>query len=152
VRDITHDVVVSASIIDETSSPFILRNVDQFLGSNHSVLDLIGDGDFVESNLKHTLNGFLFCNFRLSARVGDRIRVHFLSVGTALDMHTIAIRDHTVLRGPSSAAQRLFAVDSYAGSTKVVDFLPNKVGNFVIQCDVHDHHDAGMVGIVTITT
>jgi hephaestin len=146
LQDVTRDYVVSVSIIDENKSPFVERNVLRFLGSPAAV-DIFDDG-FKEANLKHSFNGFLFCNLRLTAAVGERVRLHLFSVGTALDMHSVTIRDNTLLYGATPVRQ--FAADSYAGATNVVDVTPQAKGSFVVQCDVHDHHDAGMLATLAV--
>ena len=64
-------------------------------------------------------------------------------------MHSVTVRDNTFLQGATPV--RHFAAESYAGATTVVDVTPQAKGSFVVQCDVHDHHDAGMMAILAVS-
>jgi len=151
-RDVQREYVLGVSIVNENVSPFLNRNIRAYtqVTEGNETDALIADPDFEESNLKHSFNGYLFCNLQLKAVRGERVRFYLLSVGSSLDMHSVTVRDNTQLSGKLSVSTRTFASDIYAGSSRSVDVFVDRVGTFLVQCDVHDHHDAGMIATLRV--
>lgn len=151
-NEVQREMVLSFSISDENNSPLLKRNLQKYLNITRpaAIKALTQDPDFQESNLKHAVNGNLFCNLRLQANVGERVRLYLLSVGSSLDMHAISIQDNSLLSARTDLYTRTFAADVYAGSTRIVDVVVSRPGIFQVLCDVHDHHDAGMIARIRV--
>ena len=134
--------VMSFSIINENKSPFLDENVEHYLTEP---VDL-EDPDFQESNLKHAINGFIFCDGpEFTAKPGQKVRWHLISVGSDLDLHSVTWRDYSVIL----ESVRRFAVDLIPGLSKTVDMIAHG-GKTLIQCDVADHQVAGMQAILNV--
>lgn len=134
--------VMSFSIVNENNSPFLPQNMARYLTDTVDP----ADPDFEESNLKHAINGYIFCNTpKFTAKNGQLVRWHLLSVGSELDLHAVSWRDYSVVL----EGTRRFAVDLLPGLTKTVDMVAH-TGKSLIQCDVTDHQFAGMQAIFDV--
>ncbi len=61
-KDVDREVFALFSIFNETLSPFLHTNLDRYAEPPRNANPPDGD-DFVESNLKHSINGYLFGNW-----------------------------------------------------------------------------------------
>jgi hypothetical protein len=132
---VQREFVLSFSIGDENGSPLLERNIQKFTQTTDAgaVAQLMSDPAFQRSNLKHSVNGNLFCNLRLQAKVGERVRLYLISVGSSLNMHSITIRDNALITGSRlTQFSRSFAAAAYAGSVNVVDVVVERAGIFLV--------------------
>jgi hephaestin len=73
-------------VSDENQSHYLDRNI-QLAGDPASIDP--EDEDFIESNLMHSINGYVFGNLPgLNMRLGDRVRWNVMGMGTEVDLHT----------------------------------------------------------------
>jgi hypothetical protein len=80
---------------------------------------LLADPDFVESNLMHGINGFVYCNNpALTLAQGSAVRVYVLGLGSGVDMHTPALggSEMTLLGARSQSARLLPGTMFVAGA------------------------------------
>lgn len=83
-EDVDREVFSLFEVSDENSSPLIDANLKKFKGK----VD-VEDEDFVESNLMHGVNGYLYGNGPVvTVRKGERVRWYLMAMGTEVDMHT----------------------------------------------------------------
>jgi hypothetical protein len=69
-KDVDREFVTLFMIFDENMSPYLDANIQRFAGSPNAVRKK--DGEFKESNKKHTINGLLFGNLNgLTMRRGE---------------------------------------------------------------------------------
>ena len=133
------------AVLDEAASPY--------LGANLAAAGLAGldpaDPDFAESNLKHALNGFLFCNGPdAEVAAGAVVRVAAVALGSQADLHSMQFMGQN-LRGPDGAAQSAVA-PMLPGAGLTADLVPAEPGRWNFACAVHDHIEAGMQGALAV--
>jgi IstB-like ATP binding protein/Multicopper oxidase len=96
-KDVDREFVTLFMIFDENMSPYLDANIQRFAGSPNAVRKK--DGEFKESNKKHTINGLLFGNLNgLTMRRGERVRWYLIGLGNENDIHTAHWHGNTVLR------------------------------------------------------
>ncbi|CAM9748815.1 unnamed protein product, partial [Pylaiella littoralis] len=80
--DVDEEFVILFLVSDENQSNYLQANLDKFGGNE--------DGeDFEESNLMHSMNGFIYGNLPgLDMKEGDTVRWHVAAYGTEVDLHT----------------------------------------------------------------
>lgn len=143
------EVDESMSVVDESMSYLLDRNIKEFIEDPLDVQftdeekeELYGNEDFLEGNLMHGINGFLFGNLQgVSVPAGERVRFYVFSLGTEADLHFMHWKGHTVLyRG-----QRVAGVQLMGGVSSVADMLPTEAGEWGMYCHTNDHIVGGMV-------
>ena len=103
---------------------------------------------FGESNLKHGINGYLYCNLPgLTAPRGTTLRLLLVGMGSEGDMHSPAFTSQ-VLQGQSTAYETAELMPTV---TKVADVRMEQAGQWPVYCEVHDHFDAGMRATLVVT-
>ena len=138
-KDVDREVFELFSVMSENSSPFIETNLHRFAGKPYPPLD---DDDFVESNLMHSINGYVFGNQpMLTLRKGERVRWYVMSMGTEVDLHTPHWHGNDV----SVNGMRMDTVSLLPASMVTADMVPDDVGIWLFHCHVNDHIRAGML-------
>lgn len=155
-RDIDHEFFALFMIIDENQSHYIeqnmkanIENPDKFDRMKDFLpADPTGNPDlplgtgYAISNLKSTINGYMFSNGPLmTMRKGQHVRWYIMTMGIGFNFHTPHWHGNVVkYRGeymdvlPSiGPAQALTA-----------DMVPDRVGTWMFHCHVDDHMKAGM--------
>uniref|UniRef100_A0A383V6F7 Plastocyanin-like domain-containing protein n=1 Tax=Tetradesmus obliquus TaxID=3088 RepID=A0A383V6F7_TETOB len=151
-KDVSREFVLSFAIMNEDVSIMAKQNYAQFLPAatrgNASALEaLLADPSFQESNLMHSINGYMYCNLPgLDFVQGQSVRIYFMAFGSSADMHT-----------PNTAESQLFldghrkqAVALLPGAMLTTDTTPLVPGKGLLQCHVYDHISAGMSAIYNV--
>ena len=129
------------------SFPYLGANIEAYAGVPSSVKP--EDEDFEESNLMHSINGFVYGNLPgLEMRREDRVRWYLLGMGTEVDLHTPHWHGNT----GTWAGMRSDVVELLPASMKVFDMTPDAVGMWLYHCHVNDHISAGMMARYTVTS
>eukprot|EP00198_Chlamydomonas_reinhardtii_P003700 XP_001693036.1 multicopper oxidase [Chlamydomonas reinhardtii] len=148
--DVDREVVLLMTVTDETaSSNFKVQlglsqqgRVDPTAASDPAALGRItGDPDFQSHMLKHSINGFMYCNLpRLNFTVGERVRLHIMSFGSVDDTHSVH------MGGPRLDYNRQHsdAVQISPGGMISADVAFTAPGNYELQCRMAHHIIAGM--------
>jgi FtsP/CotA-like multicopper oxidase with cupredoxin domain len=130
------------------------ENLSWYLDDNMATLPDQGakidrkDDQFVESNLKHAINGYIFGNMPMpSMKVGEHVRWYLLALGTETDLHTPHWHGNTAL----VAGHRVDTVSLLPATTAVADMTPDDPGIWMFHCHVNDHITAGMTGRYQVT-
>lgn len=150
------------SIMNENDSPYFTQNTQGMQeppnsstttnssasppssSGDHDESTLQGDGVFYESNLKHSINGFIYCNGPdISVNSSQFIRVVVLTLGSESDLHGIQVEGQSIMISAANLG-RASIEPLMAAVTVTVDVGPMLPGRFNISCAVHDHIDAGM--------
>ncbi len=147
--DVDREFVTMFTVMDENRSPYIDYNIITYVGGAYAASaskreELKADDDFVESNLMHSINGFVFGNLPvedLTMYVGEHVRWYLLGMGTEVDLHTPHWHGNTVLW----AGMRTDIIELLPASMKVADMVPDNPGIWFYHCHVNDHIDAGML-------
>jgi FtsP/CotA-like multicopper oxidase with cupredoxin domain len=145
-KDADREFVTLFMIFDENMSPYLDANIRRFSASPNTVRK--SDGEFKESNKKHTINGLLYGNLDgLTMRRGERVRWYLIGLGNEADIHTAHWHGNTALRQGS----RIDTVELFPATTEVVDMRPDNVGTWLFHCHVTDHMAGGMMTRYRVT-
>jgi manganese oxidase len=107
----------------------------------------VDDDGFVESNKKHSINGYLFGNIPgLQMKASTHVRWYVLGMGTESDIHTPHWHGHTLLMD----GMRTDMVELLPMSMKVLDMYPDNTGTWLYHCHVNDHLTAGMLALFSV--
>lgn len=99
--------------------------------------------DFIESNLKHSINGFIYGNGPMPViKAGTKVRWFLMDMGNEADEHTPHWHGNTaVVNG-----MRSDVVSMLPGMMVTADMVPSNKGIWLFHCHVADHLTAGMIG------
>jgi hephaestin len=138
-RDVDREVFSLFEVDDENSSPLLAANVTRFAAKPAPDVE---DEDFVESNLMHAVNGFVYGNGPVvEVAKGQRVRWYLMGMGTEVDLHTPHWHGSTVtLNGMRTDVANLLPASMLAA-----DMRPDAAGTWLFHCHVADHISAGMV-------
>jgi hephaestin len=139
VVGVDKEFITFFSVMNENQSQYLDDNINKFAGDPGSVNP--DDEDFGESNLMHSINGFVFGNQPLmTAKSGQRVRWYVMSLGTEVDLHTPHWHGQTV----TSMGMRTDVVQLLAGGMQTADMQPDNLGIWLLHCHINDHIAAGM--------
>ncbi len=145
-KDVDREFVTLFNIFDENKSWYFDVNMKTYLGATNKVNtnDLL----FIESNLKHTINGFIFANMPLmTMKQGERVRWYLLGMGSETDLHTAHWHGNSVLYH----GHRTDVVELLPASMKVADMIADNPGVWMYHCHVNDHMMEGMSARYQVT-
>ncbi len=153
-KDIDREFVNLFTVFDENRSPYIDYNIQYFLGINNVNMreTLKADEEFEESNLMHSVNGFVYGNGLVNGQLGlimnieQHVRWYIIGLGTEVDLHTPHWHGNTLLFG----TMRTDLIEILPGSMKTLDMVPDNPGTWLYHCHVNDHIDAGMITLYTV--
>jgi FtsP/CotA-like multicopper oxidase with cupredoxin domain len=142
--DVDREFVALFTIFNENLSWYLDANILK-VGSPDSVSK--EDEGFQESNLKHSINGYLYSNLPdLKMKKDERVRWYLMGLGTEADIHTPHWHGNTVLvNGHRADVGALFPA-----TTAVYDMTPDDPGTWMFHCHVNDHIVAGMIAQYTV--
>lgn len=145
--DVDREFVTMFTVFDENSGNYLCENLKRFTGETCDNADHVEDDGFVESNLMHGINGYLYGNLRgLDMNRGENVRWYLIGMGTEVDIHTPHWHGNTVLLN----GNRADVVDLMPASLRVVDMVPDNPGTWMYHCHVNDHILAGMSSVFTV--
>ncbi|HEU0088173.1 MAG TPA: multicopper oxidase domain-containing protein [Pseudonocardiaceae bacterium] len=139
--DVDREIVLQFQVQDENQSSYLDRNITTFAGRPDSVQK--DDEGFVESNLMHSINGYLYGSQPLESlafRRGEHIRWYLMGMGTEVDLHTPHWHGNTV----TFMGMRTDVVSLLPATMVVADMTPDAPGSWLLHCHVNDHITAGM--------
>jgi FtsP/CotA-like multicopper oxidase with cupredoxin domain len=146
--DVDREFVTLFTVFDENASLYFDANIDKFTGRPDRVrARRLKDENFAESNLMHSINGYVFGNLPgLTMKVGERVRWYVMAMGTEVDLHTPHWHGNTGL----FMGMRMDMLELLPGSMKVFDMQPDDPGTWLYHCHVNDHITAGMLALYTV--
>ncbi|GBF99637.1 multicopper ferroxidase [Raphidocelis subcapitata] len=150
-KDVDREFVLSFSILDESHSFLLDANVKKYLpkvaANDTALAALLEDPGFLEANLKHSINGYLYCNlpgFEFSQARPSRL--YFMALGGSGDMHT----PNSAEGGLYLDGQRRQSVRLLPGTMLTTDISPMVPGHGMLQCHIYDHISAGMSALYKV--
>jgi multicopper oxidase len=144
-KDVDREVFALFSVMNENESPYLKLNLHRFAKPPFPPLD---DEDFQESNLKHSINGYLFGNQpMITMKAGQHVRWYVMSMGTEVDLHTPHWHGNTVTVG----GMRADTISLLPATMVVADMVPDDPGIWLFHCHVNDHITAGMLTRYEVT-
>ena len=139
-KDVDREFVTLFTIFDENNSRYLDYNIEHFAGDPEGV-DREDEG-FVESNLMHSINGYVFGNMpMMKMREDEKVRWYVMGMGTEVDLHTPHWHGNTV----TVMGMRTDVVEVSPATMVVADMAPDDPGVWLYHCHVNDHIDAGML-------
>lgn len=133
--DIDREVFSLYEVDDENASTLFETNLEALADPPED------DEEFVESNLMHAINGFVYGNGPMATmKRGERVRWYVMGMGTEVDLHTPHWHGNTV----TANGMRTDVVNLLPASMLTADMTPDAVGTWLFHCHVADHIAAGM--------
>lgn len=155
-KDVDKEFVNLYMIFDENASWYLDHNIQTFTsdprGVNKtesgppfidegSVIGLQGTG-FVASNVKATINGYMYSNMPLmTMKKGERVRWYLVTVGQGFNFHTPHWHGNVVMQ----AGRRTDVISIAPAQMETVDMIPDDPGTWMYHCHISEHMHAGMV-------
>uniref|UniRef100_A0A8C4VXT1 ferroxidase n=1 Tax=Gopherus evgoodei TaxID=1825980 RepID=A0A8C4VXT1_9SAUR len=95
-RDIDREFALLFMVFDENKSWYLNENIEKYL---HKCSDDFNySKDFLESNLKHAINGRLYDNLRgLTMKEGENTNWYLIGMGNEIDIHTVHFHAETFI-------------------------------------------------------
>jgi FtsP/CotA-like multicopper oxidase with cupredoxin domain len=144
--DVDREFVNLFTIFDENVSSYRDLNIRRFALQPSTVNP--DDEAFIESNLMHSINGYVFGNLpMMTMRRGERVRWYLMGMGTEVDLHTPHWHGQTALYN----GMRTDVVELLPMSMKIADMIPDNLGTWLYHCHVNDHILAGMLARYAVT-
>ncbi|KAK9841799.1 hypothetical protein WJX81_003935 [Elliptochloris bilobata] len=143
--DVDRELFTLFQVMNENESP-LLNKTRAAAGWKNATGPLSAD-DFKESNKKHQMNGFVFCNAPgMNAPLGQKVRWYVMVEGNEVDMHNAHWHGNVLLRD----GHRVDQFSLLPGSAQVLDMVPDNPGSWLFHCHVNDHILAGMMSLYTV--
>jgi hypothetical protein len=137
-KDVDRELFSLFEVDDENSSPFLDENVRRYARGPAPDPE---DEEFVESNLMHGINGYVYGNGPVpEVKVGERVRWYAMGMGTEVDLHTPHWHGSTV----TINGMRTDVANLLPASMVTADMVPDTPGTWLFHCHVGDHIAAGM--------
>jgi manganese oxidase len=133
-KAVDREVFSLYEVDDENQSPLLEANLRGVSADPE-------DEAFVESNLMHAINGYVYGNgpvVRLEK--GRRTRWYLMAMGTEVDLHTPHWHGATVVAN----GMRTDVVSLLPAGMLSADMTPDATGTWLFHCHVGDHIAAGM--------
>ncbi len=141
---VDREFVATFSVMDENMSHYLGDNIARLADASSVDPE---DEEFHESNLMHSINGYVYGNLPgLDVRKGQRVRWYLMGMGTEVDLHTPHWHGNTV----TVMGMRTDVVSLLPASMTVADMRPDDPGRWLFHCHVSDHILAGMQALYTV--
>jgi hephaestin len=141
-RDVDRELYTMFDVDDENQSAYLQQNIDTYAGDPGSVDP--EDDDFIESNLMHNINGYVYGNLPgLTMNLGSHVRWYLMAMGTEVDLHTPHWHGHTV----TIMGMRTDVANLLPATMQTADMVPDDPGTWLYHCHVNDHILAGMLAL-----
>ncbi|XP_063775333.1 ceruloplasmin-like [Pseudophryne corroboree] len=135
-------------IFDENQSWYLDDNIKTY--SRYPVEVKKEDEDFIESNLKHSINGRMYANLPgLTMHIGDHVMWHLIGLGNEVDIHTAHFHAHS-FKYKAGPVYQTDVFELFPGTFQTVEFIARNPGQWLIHCHVADHMYGGMQALYTV--
>ncbi|XP_038564951.1 ferroxidase HEPHL1 [Micropterus salmoides] len=137
-NDVDQDIFLMFNVVDENLSWYLEDNIQKCFdpdGVNRE------DPDFVESNLMHTISGYMFGNLPGIQLCQHRaVAWHLFGMGNEVDIHTAFFHGNTLL----DRGHRTDVLSLFPAIFATAEMAPKARGKWLLTCQVNDHLQAGM--------
>jgi manganese oxidase len=142
-KDVDRQFVINYEVMNENGSLWIDKNKESL--AKQPAAD---DENFEESNLMHSMNGYMFGNLPgVTMKVGERVRWYVMGMGTEVDIHTPHWHGGVV----TANGMKTDVVSVFPATMITADMRPDNAGSWFFHCHVNDHFTAGMSALYTVT-
>ncbi|RXN06051.1 hephaestin 1 [Labeo rohita] len=142
--DVDEDFILMFSVVDENLSWYLEENIEKFCSDPDTAKNLIQDEvdeEFRESNLMHSINGYVYGNLpALKVCVGRPVSWHLFGIGNEVDIHSAYFHGHTLM----DRMHRTDVLSLFPATFVTATMIPRTEGKWLLSCQVNDHVQAGM--------
>lgn len=141
--DVDEDFIVMFSVVDENLSWYLEENIEKFCSNPEDTKTLMEDADeeFRESNLMHSINGFVYGNLPSLKVCAERpVSWHLFGIGNEVDIHSAYFHGHTLM----DRMHRTDVLSLFPATFVTATMIPRTKGKWLLSCQVNDHVQAGM--------
>jgi len=153
--DVDRELVSMMISINENESWYLGENIRKLTTEPNGVnkqesIPLAPDGilapglgsGFADTNLRHTINGYMFGNMpMMTMKKGQRVRWYLLALGDSNNFHTPHWHGNVV----NFHGYRTDVIALSPAQMETVDMAPDNPGIWLFHCHVSDHMAGGMV-------
>ncbi|KIW52034.1 hypothetical protein PV05_07707 [Exophiala xenobiotica] len=141
--NLTEEVLTLFLIVNENESYYIDENILNRTSVSERQLQVTRmDRGFQESNLKHSINGYMFGNLMgINLTAGRQAAWHVEALGDVLNVHTPHWHGNTLLH----AQQRVDVINVLPAQTRSLVMSVDNPGTWVHHCQTLNHRDMGMI-------
>ncbi|KAF5903559.1 hephaestin-like protein 1 [Clarias magur] len=144
--DVDQEFFLMFSVVDENLSWYLDDNIRKFVPRG---VNLKENEDFQESNLMHSINGFVFGNLPpLNVCIGKTVSWHLFGIGNEVDIHSAYFHGHTLL----NHGHRTDVLSLFPATFVTATMVPMTTGKWMLSCQVNDHMQAGMQGFYEVSS
>ncbi|KAK2881551.1 hypothetical protein Q8A67_018819 [Cirrhinus molitorella] len=141
--DVDEDFILMFSVVDENLSWYLEENIEKFCSDPDKTKELKENAneDFLESNLMHSINGYVYGNLpALKVCVGRPVSWHLFGIGNEVDIHSAYFHGHTLM----DRMHRTDVLSLFPATFVTATMIPRTEGKWLLSCQVNDHVQAGM--------
>uniref|UniRef100_A0A672MA75 ferroxidase n=1 Tax=Sinocyclocheilus grahami TaxID=75366 RepID=A0A672MA75_SINGR len=141
--DVDEDVILMFSVVDENLSWYLEENIEKFCSDPDETKQHMEyvDEEFRESNLMHSINGYVYGNLpALKVCVGRPVSWHLFGIGNEVDIHSAYFHGHTLV----DRMHRTDVLSLFPATFVTATMIPRTEGKWLLSCQVNDHVEAGM--------
>ncbi|KAF7691727.1 ferroxidase HEPHL1-like [Silurus meridionalis] len=143
--DVDQEFFLMFSVVDENLSWYMDANIHRF---SPEAVHLKDDEDFQESNLMHSINGYVYGNLPpLNVCLGRTVSWHLFGIGNEVDIHSAYFHGHTLLE----RGHRTDVLSLFPATFVTAKMVPMTTGKWMLSCQVNDHMQAGMQGFFNVS-
>uniref|UniRef100_A0A8C1UTS9 ferroxidase n=1 Tax=Cyprinus carpio TaxID=7962 RepID=A0A8C1UTS9_CYPCA len=147
--DIDKEFALLFMVFDENESHYLDENIKTYLNTDPNEFDKY-DGDFMESNKMHGINGKLYANLHgLSMTENDKTEWYLIGLGNEVDMHTVHFHAQSFIY-KMNHSHRADVYDLFPGTFQTIELTAGSPGQWLLHCHVTDHIHAGMETLFTV--
>ncbi|PIK59314.1 putative hephaestin-like protein 1 [Apostichopus japonicus] len=147
-NDVDRELFLFFIVSDENRSWYLQENIDTYCLDPSSVD--VTDGDFVESNLMHGINGYIYSNLKgLTMKKGEKVEWYLLGMGNEVDLHSVHFHGQTIVYRKEQP-HRADVFELFPGLYSALRMVPDNPGEWLLHCHVNDHILGGMETTFTV--
>ncbi|RXN25751.1 hephaestin 1 [Labeo rohita] len=148
-KDIDKEFALLFMVFDENMSHYLDENIKTYLNTDPEKFDKY-DGDFMESNKMHGINGKLYANLHgLNMTENDKTEWYLIGLGNEVDMHTVHFHAQSFIYRMDHP-HRAGVYGLFPGTFQTIEMTAGSPGQWLLHCHVTDHIYAGMETLVTV--
>ncbi|XP_049599397.1 ferroxidase HEPHL1 isoform X1 [Syngnathus scovelli] len=137
-NDVAEDVFLMFTAVDENLSWYLEDNIQRCINPEGVNVE---DEDFVESNLMHAINGYMFGNLPGMELCQHRaVSWHLFGMGNEVDIHSAFFHGNTLL----DRGHRTDVISLFPATFASAEMVPTAEGKWLLTCQVNGHLQAGM--------
>uniref|UniRef100_A0A671M8H3 ferroxidase n=1 Tax=Sinocyclocheilus anshuiensis TaxID=1608454 RepID=A0A671M8H3_9TELE len=149
-KDIDKEFALLFLVFDENESHYLDENIKTYLNADPEKYEEKYDGDFMESNKMHGINGKMYANLHgLNMTENDKTEWYLIGLGNEVDMHTVHFHAQSFIY-KTDHPHRADVYDLFPGTFQTIEMTVGSPGQWLLHCHVTDHIHAGMETVFTV--